>query len=415
MIKPLLFARNKKEWFYIIFFLIFIFLCNTYYLYTKYQIFNENELHQSNNIVLNVYKKNTHNILKLQNNEFTFYTKSKNYSIKKLDNLNITIVTKNISFIDYLKGFYANSFNINKNKIIRDDILKNISNNISNQHDNKEISQIFTALFLAIPMNNNLQETMAQYGISHLIAISGFHLGLLSFILYWFLHMLYSPFHQKYIPYRNKKFDILIFTSLLLFYYLFLLGNVPSLLRSFVMFVFALFFLRTNIKILSFSTLALVSLLIVSLFPKLLFSLSLFFSLAGVFYIYLFLQYFKNLNKVLAFLFFNVWLFLAINPIAHFFFQTVSIEQLYSPLFTILFSIFYPLELFLHIITYGDLLDVYIQAFLNMQIKSIDVTIAPWFFILYLILSFLSIFSKYSFFLLNFAFLFLNTYLYIQV
>ena len=258
-----------------------------------------------------------------------------------------------------------------------------------------------------------MRDIFAKYGISHLIAISGFHLGVISLVLYFIFNLLYKPIHQKYFPYRNKRFDILIFISLILFSYLLFTNLVPSLLRAFMMFVFGIFLLRNNIKLLSFETLFIIVLIIITLFPKLLFSLSLWFSVAGVFYIFLFIQYFNNLNKYIQLIIFNFWIYLAINPVTHYFFGTTSLEQLYSPLLTLLFTIFYPLTAFLHIIGFGGLFDNILINFLDAQIDSSELFTPLWFFTIYLFFSFTAILYKYSFYLLNILFILFSSYLYL--
>lgn len=413
MIEPLPLAKDKKEWFFIVIILSIIFCLNILYQYLQFKSFKSEEIYTTQAKIVNIYPKLQYNVLKLKSDNLTFFTSDKNkINFKKLDFIDITIVTKKITFIEYLKGFYALSFNLNQVQK-EDSALDKLSLNISTQHQNQNISELFNALFFAIPASKDIKNICAKYGVSHLVAISGFHLGVLSFVLYWILYIFYTPFKKRYFPYRNSKFDILIITSIFLFTYLLFLGLVPSLLRAFIMFILGIFFLRSNIKILSFQTLGLVVLLIVAFFPKLLFSLSLWFSVAGVFYIFLFLQYFKNMNKIAQFLLFNVWIYLAINPITHFFFGTTSLEQLYSPLFTLGFSIFYPVELFLHFIHQGDLFDGYITIWLNTNPISKEIFTPLWVFITYIIISFFAIPCPKWFRTLNLSFIAFNMWLFL--
>ena len=412
MLNTLNLYKNKKEYLYIVLFLLLIFIYNISYKYYNYSNFIQEELYFIQAKILNIYKKNNYLILKLQDKNNTFFTSTNKKNFSKLDIINITILTKNINFYKYLSGFYTPSFNLQLKKNSNKSLIKKLSKNINTQHQNNSIKELFNALFLAMPLCKNLKTHISSFGVSHLVAISGFHLTILSFVIYWFLYIFYNKIHQNYFPYRNKKFDILIITSFILFFYLYFLGNIPSLLRSFVMYIFALFLLRNNIKLLSFNTLALVVLFIIALFPKLLFSLSLWFSVAGVFYIFLFLQYFKNINKYFAFLFFNIWIFSAMNPIIHYFFPTTSLMQLYSPILTLVFSIFYPLELFLHLINQGNLFDIYINIFLDIQVNTYDIKTPLSFFYTYIFVSFLSIKYKLFFILLNIMFIIFNIYIY---
>ncbi len=405
--------KNNKERGYLFLFLFIVFLFNISLNFFQYQKFTTNEIFQTKGEIVNIYDKVDYNILKIHTTDFTFFTSvNKNTSYKTLQTINIFIVTKKITFYDYLKGFYTKSFNIT---ILENSNTKTtLSHFISNQHENKSIGSLYNALFLATPVDKTMRDVCSNFGISHLVALSGFHLGVVSLVLYSILHLLYNSFHQNYFPYRNKRFDIMIVVSIILFSYLIFVDMVPSLLRAFIMFVFALFLLRNNIKLLSFETLFIVVLFIIALFPKLLFSLSLWFSVSGVFYIFLFLHYFKNFNKYLQFILFNFWIYLAMNPIVHFFFPTTTIEQLYSPIFTLLFTLFYPLVALLHILQLGNLLDTILLFLINYPIKPIEVATPLVFFLFYILISIFSIFSKKNFILLNILFLTFNFILFIK-
>jgi competence protein ComEC len=321
------------------------------------------------------------------------------------------VVTQKINFHSYLKGFYTKSFNITKLENLTSK-KEYIYNTIASQHSSKSITSLYSALYLATPLNSQIRELASNLGISHLIAISGFHLGLMSLVLYFIIHLLYSKIHKVFVPYRNKRFDIMIIVTIILFAYLLFLDFPASLLRAFVMFVFALFLLRSNIKLISFETLFIISIFIIALFPKLLFSLSLWFSIAGVFYIFLFLKYFNNIHKYLQFFMFNFWIFLAINPIVHYFFPTTTIEQLYSPILTILFSLFYPVSVLLHFLNLGGILDGLLQYLIHVDIKSIEVYTPLWVFVTYLLISFFSIFNKKFFIVLNIYLILYNVWLF---
>ncbi len=400
---------------FIILFCIFvlIFIINISYEYHNYKDFKQNNFLKLQSRIVNIYEKKDYDILKIKTNTFTFFTKiQKNLkelkNLKKNSRISIIILTNKISFYSYLKGFYTNNISLhllknNENKLI---------NHINSQHQNKQIQEIFQALFLAIPLGKNLRDKFAAFGISHIIAISGFHLSILSFVLYWIFYAFYSPVHQKYLPYRNKKFDILLIVLVFLFLYLLLTSVVPSLLRAFIMLSLGIYFLRSRIKILSFKTLLLTFIIIIVLFPKYIFSLSLWFSMFGVFYIFLYLQYFKNLNKYLQVLFFNYWIFLSMNPLTHYFFQITAYEQLYSPIITFLFILFYPLELFLHLINQAFILDFILEYFLNYKIQTFNVSSPLWLFVSYLLISLASIFSYRAFILLNIFLIVFSIYLF---
>ena len=406
---PLPLFRDKKEKTYFFISIFIIFCINIYLHFIDYKKFTNNEVYQTDAIILNIYQKDKFDVLKLQTKNsqinFAFFTSSyEKNNYKKLQNINLFIVTKNISFLQYLKGFFGKSFGIS---ILDTKITtkSKVYEYIESQHTSSDITSLYSALFLATNINQNIRELCSSFGISHLVAISGFHLGVISFVLYFLIHIFYNKIHQVYFPYRNKRFDILILVSIILFSYLLFVDLVPSLLRAFVMFIFGLFLLRNNIKILSFETLLIVLLFIIALFPKLLFSLSLWFSITGVFYIFLFLQYFKNLNKYIQLLLFNFWIFFAMNPIVHFFFEDTSLTQLLSPILTLLFTIFYPLMAFLHIVGLGYLFDNLLIDVIKLNIDIESIKTPLWFFISYIFVSFYSIISKKGFILLNILFL----------
>ena len=112
-------------------------------------------------------------------------------------------------------------------------------------------------------------------------------------------------------------------------------------------------------------------------------------------------------------LFFNFWIFAAFNPIVHYFFGVTSWVQLLSPFTTILFTFFYPIELFLHIFGIGSLLDSYLIDFINIDYETTDKMTPYLFFLFYILVSFLSIWSKKAFFILNILIISFNIYLYL--
>ncbi|MDN5103371.1 ComEC/Rec2 family competence protein [Aliarcobacter butzleri] len=398
-----------------IFILFFALLINILLEYGKYLEFIDEEVFETKVEVLNIYKKDDKDILKLKSSNFEFFTNMpKNEEIKRFDLLNILIVSRNIGFIDYLKGFYTKTIyfdELQKEQTFKDKIIKNIENN----HQDEKIIELFNALFLAVPVSKELRDVITAYGIAHVVALSGFHLVVLSFVIYWILYFPYKFFQDRYFPYRNRKLDILLITIAILFYYLILTDIVPSLLRAFVMFCLSIYLLRSNIKILSYMTLFYTFLIVIAFYPKYIFSIGFWFSIFAVFYIYLFIQYFKNYNKWLLFIFFNIWMFLIFNPIVHYYFPQTSYAQFYSIPITIFFNFFYPAEIFAHIFGFSNYFDEYLKIFIEHKIFVYEVFTPLYFYILYLFVSFLSIWSKKAFILLNLLMIGFNSYLYLLV
>ncbi|KLE06987.1 ComEC/Rec2 family competence protein [Aliarcobacter butzleri] len=398
-----------------IFILFFALLINILLEYGKYLEFIDEEVFETKVEVLNIYQKDDFDILKLKSLNFEFFTNMpKNEEIKRFDLLNILIVSRNIDFIDYLKGFYTKTIyfdELQKEQTFKDKIIKNIENN----HQDEKIIELFNALFLAVPVSKELRDVITAYGIAHVVALSGFHLVVLSFVIYWILYFPYKFFQDRYFPYRNRKLDILLITTAILFYYLILTDIVPSLLRAFVMFCLGIYLLRSNIKILSYMTLFYTFLIVIAFYPKYIFSIGFWFSIFAVFYIYLFIQYFKNYNKWLLFIFFNIWMFLIFNPIVHYYFPQTSYEQFYSIPITIFFNFFYPAEIFAHIFGFSNYFDEYLKIFIEYKIYVYEVFTPLYFYILYLFVSFLSIWSKKAFILLNLLMIGFNIYMYLLV
>ncbi|MDX4025976.1 ComEC/Rec2 family competence protein [Aliarcobacter skirrowii] len=395
-------------------FLIFVFMINILFNYFSYKELKKEYIFETKAEVLNIYPKEKFDVIKLKGDGFEFFASfSKDENIKKLDFLNVVFDTRNITFYTYLKGFFTKILYFErgeKNNSVKEKIIKNIEKN----HDDFIIRELFNALFLAIPVSSQLRDIITSYGIAHVVALSGFHIVVLSFVIYWILYFPYSFLQNRYFPYRNRRFDILLITMAILFYYLLLTDIVPSLLRAFVLFSLGLYLLRSNIKVISYLTLLYTFLIVIAIFPKFIFSIGFWFSIFAVFYIYLFIQYFKNINRIVLYLFFNVWMFLIFNPIVHYFFPQTAIEQFYSIPITILFTIFYPLEIVAHIFNFSIYFDDYLKIFLENKIYVYEVFTPFYFFILYIIFSFLSIWSKKSFFVLNILMIGFNFYLYIS-
>lgn len=384
--------------------------------YLKFSNLKSEEIYEVNAKVINIYPKDKIDTVKLQTNDFEFFSSVSKNSFKKDEFIRVLVVTKNITFFNYLRGFYApvfNEFKIKDNLKNNYTIKKNLKEFIDTQHENTLIKELYNALFLALPISTILRDSCATYGISHLFALSGFHLGIISIISYFIFNILYSYFHKTYFPYRNKRVDSTIFISIILFSYLIFIDIIPSFLRAFIMSVTAFYFLRRNIKVFSFETLLFVLLFIIAFFPKYLFSISLWFSICGVFYIFLFIKYFKDISKYQQILLFNFWIYLAMLPISHYLFGITSYVELISPIITLLFTIFYPLAIVLHLLGVGDLFDNLLVFWINYDVKSWIINSNIFFVLIYTAVSLLSIFNKVPFYILNLMMMIFGIYIYI--
>ena len=410
MIQKLSLLNNFKEIAYFFLLILTLFVINISLEYKNYKEFKKEKFYRDTFLVLNHYHKERKNhkkysVLKLTNSKFTFYTTS----WLKLPNLinqrvELLINSEKVTFLEYLMGFYTFSFDLN---IKKGDKFKNfIYEYIKNSHQNQFTKEFFSAIFLATPISQKLREKVIALGISHLIALSGFHLGVLSIILFYILKFPYGFLQNRYFPYRNKKVDLTIFISIILFFYLQLTNSPPSLIRAFIMMIIGFYLYYKNYKILSFKTLLIAVLIIIALFPKILFSVGFCLSIAGVFYIYLFLHHFKELNRWLIFILLHFWVYFMMIPIIHFFFLDFSYYQLLSPILSMLFIVFYPLEILLHLVTKGDLLDDLLLKLLSFDIKIYEIESSLELLSLYIFISLLAIREKRAIYIL----FFINSY-----
>ena len=392
--------RNKKE--IILFALMMgIFFClHIYMRYLDFQKFHANKFYRTEATVLQHYQKEKksgkrYHVLKLRSKEgaLFFTTNYEDLIDLKGRQISLGVITDKIDFWNYLHTFYVPSYDI---RIFEKEegIKAGLRNFIEDQHENNTTRELFTALFLGEPISKGLRKDVAKLGISHLIAISGFHLGVLFAIFYFLLRYPYYYMQNRYFPYRNMRFDLTMVILAILFAYLWMLGFIPSLLRSFVMLVYGFFLFHRHFRILSFEVLFVTVLTILVLFPSFLFSIGFWFSVAGVFYIYLFLHYFGNLRPWLMVILLNIWVYLMMIPIVHFFFTTFSWHQLYSPLLSILFSVFYPLEMLLHLAGQGDLLDPALLKLLHQKGEIYHFGTPLWYLVLYIALSLLATVQK---------------------
>jgi len=163
--------------------------------------------------------------------------------------------------------------------------------------------------------------------------------------------------------------------------------------------VLGFFFFSRGIKILSFETLAITILGILAFCPPLFFSLSFWFSVAGVFFLFVFLHHFSHLNKWLMFILLDIFVFISMIPIVHATFPIFTLLQLTSPLSSIVFIVFYPLGVFLHVINLGGILDNLLLGFLHVKAQSYTLMVEPWILMPYIGISLLAIRFRWAIFL----------------
>jgi len=400
---------SKRDLFYLLTLFILLFILSLsyeYYQYRKFTAFDSALLHAK---VLKQYQKTkitpkkekkSYQVLKVKSDKgISFYTivpkTAPNYKDK---DILIEIQTANISFLSYLKGFFAWSTIINAKT--QENLQTKISHLISQSHTDPKVNALYQALFLAKPLPFTLQQHFSNLGLSHLLAISGFHLGVLSAILFFLIKLPYRFLQQRYFPYRSAKRDSFFLVAFCLFGYTLFLDYPPSLLRAFIMLSVAFLLYERGIKIISMQTLFISLLLIVALFPRLLFSTGLFLSISGVFYIFLFLIYYQSKSKLWQFILLPFWVYLMMMPYSLVLFGNFSLYHPLSILWTSLFTLFYPLSIFIHIIGYGDLFDGVLRALMEFNSQPIKLHLPILLLYTEILLSLYALFSKKALYLL---------------
>jgi len=377
-------------------------LClNLIFIHHKFRAFTAQNTQILQTKLITKYHKTSKNgkdylVMRLKTDEFSFYTTSFNPRfIAKMDtlpndiSLNLKVSTKNLKFQDYLKkSFYLPSF-APKIAETKPNLSQILGEKIAAQHENQKITNLFQALFLAYPLDRELRFNVTLWGIAHLIAISGFHIGIIFAVAFFILSPIYRALQRRFFPHRSMKFDLSVLIFALLTAYLFLLDFVPSYLRSLTMGVLGFLLLVRNFRLINFQNLFLAVILLTAIFPHLAFSVGFYFSCLGVFYIFLFTRHFWGKFGIITdTIILNFYVFLAMNIPVYFFFPTISLQQISVIPLSYIFTIFYPFELFLHLLNLGDLLDSFLLKFLDFSLPFYKTQIPLW---LFLVANFISL------------------------
>lgn len=411
MIERVSLFNSKKEIFFSLLFAFALFLLSISYEFYSYKQFTRFDSQLLECEVLKQYTKTkltktgktkTYQVLKLKSEDgLNFYTiASKNLENIKEKRIKLEIWAGDISFYEYLRTFFGFSKIL---EISKDNSLKGrLAQEIERQHQDKNISNIYKALFLAKPLERDLQTLFSNLGVSHLIAISGFHLGVLSAVLFFLIKWPYKFFQNRYFPYRSYNLDSFFIIAFVLFIYTFFLDAPPSLTRAFVMLIVGFILYDRGIKVLSMQTLFITVILILALFPRLFFTLGFWLSAAGVFYIFLFLIHFKNLSRVWQFTLLPIWIYLMILPYSLHIFGNFSLYHPLSILWTVIFTLFYPLSLLLHFFGFGGLLDFCLDFLLHLNTQPYKVELSSSYLALEISVSAIAIYKRSFAYLLLF-------------
>jgi len=381
--KPKLFPE-RKGFVLVMGVLVFMLLIRLFFSYGNYQEFISKPFYYTYATVQMAYQKQKnekyYTVLKLKSEEgYTFYTtthRKENFHHKRL-RLQI-FPNASIQFRDFLGTFYVKS-KIKHQEKIPETFKNELLENVASQHKNIALQTFYNAIFFATPLEASLRDKIALLGVSHLVALSGFHLGILWGLLYGLLLLVYRPIQQKFFPYRHALFDVGLVVMVLLGLYVWFVDFPPSLVRSYAMVLIGWGVLLLGMELLSFTFLTTILLTLVVLFPSLLVSLSFWLSVAGVFYIFLLLQHTQVYSaKVISFIFIPLGIFVLMLPVVHGIFSVTSIYQLMSPLLSILFVPFYPLVMLLHLLGLGGICDNALLWLFTLPTQSVEHLLPLW-------------------------------------
>ncbi|MEA2047724.1 MAG: ComEC/Rec2 family competence protein [Campylobacterota bacterium] len=401
--KPKLFPQRKTFiWFCVA--LLVLIMIRLLFSYLSYKEFIEKPFYYTNATVVTAYEKvkgnRRYQVLKLRSDDgFVFYTTS--YSKENFDHARLRLQIfpdKSISFQEYLGTFYVKSKIKNHEKLpktFKDTLLEEIAL----QHDDITLKSFYNAIFFATPLDKTLREKISMLGVSHLVALSGFHLSILWGMVYGLLLFFYRPFQQHYFPYRHALFDVGLVAMIFLGIYLWFVDFPPSLVRSYAMVLVGWVVLLLGIELLSFTFLATILLMLVVLFPSLLVSLSFQLSAAGVFYIFLLLKYAKGINEwVISLLLIPLGIFILMLPIVHGIFGVTNPYQLLSPILSLMFIPFYPLAMVAHLFGFGGIGDSLLLWLFALPAESREIILEEWAVGCYIGLSLLAIGNRNVFY-----------------
>jgi len=406
MLTPPKLYEFKGELRYSIYIFLALLLFRLFISYHSYQEFISKPFYFTDATVIDSYTKHKNNysytVLKLLSDDgLHFFTTTHSKRDFKDTKVRLQIFPNDsISFGEYMSSFYVKS-KLKSTKTLPPTSQKTIANYITSQHTNSNMASFFSAIFLATPLDKSIREQISKLGVSHLVALSGLHLGLLWAFMYAVLLYPYRFLQQRFFAYRYDMFDLGLIALIFLGYYVYMVGYPPSLLRAYGMLFFGWGVLVMGLELVSFEFLLTVVMVLLVVLPSLLFSIGFWLSVMGVFYIFLILSYTKEYDKkIVAFVMLPIGIYLLMQPIAHTIFGVTTLYQLASPLLSILFTPFYIISIFLHFIGVGGVFDNLLSNLLSLDITSVDITTPKWLIIPYLLLSYKAIKDRKYFYAL---------------
>lgn len=287
----------------------------------------------------------------------------------------IELQVAKVTFIDFLKGIHTRG--------VITEVYPELSlkekwyRRIALEHEDQWMQELYGALFVATPMSQEFQALVGAMGLSHILSISGYHYGIISLIAYFLLRSPYRWLQNRYFPYRHGNRDLFLLVLGILFFYLWALEFIPPMVRAFGMIAVGYWLYDRGIKIVSLQTLLIAVGVLIAFFPKLFFSLGFWFSSFGVLSIFIFIRYYEHWKPWQIFLALHLWCYLVLLPISLSIFGTFGWWHMGSIPLALVFNLYYPIVLGLHLTPWGDVFDPYLlQMFESGDIHT--VTIPLW-------------------------------------
>lgn len=270
----------------------------------------------------------------------------------------VELQVRNLTFLEYLRGFRARGVIV---EVYPQLSLKERSYRvIASAHEDATMQELYGALFVATPMSQEFQALVGAMGLSHILSISGYHYGIISLIAYFLLRPPYRRLQSLYFPYRHGNRDLFFAVAGILFFYLWALEFIPPMVRAFGMLAVGYWLYDRGIKIVSFQTLLIAVGMLLAFFPKLFFALGFWFSAFGVLSIFIFIRYYEHWKPWQIFLALHLWCYIVLLPISLSIFGTFGWWHIGSIPLALLFNLYYPSVLFLHLTPWGDWYDPYL-------------------------------------------------------
>lgn len=287
----------------------------------------------------------------------------------------IELQVAKVTFIDFLKGIHTRG--------VITEVYPELSlkekwyRRIALEHEDQWMQELYGALFVATPMSQEFQALVGAMGLSHILSISGYHYGIISLIAFFLLRSPYRWLQNRYFPYRHGNRDLFLLVLGILFFYLWALEFIPPMVRAFGMIAVGYWLYDRGIKIVSLQTLLIAVGVLIAFFPKLFFSLGFWFSSFGVLSIFIFIRYYEHWKPWQIFLALHLWCYLVLLPISLSIFGTFGWWHIGSIPLALVFNLYYPIVLGLHLTPWGDVFDPYLlQMFEAGDIHT--VTIPLW-------------------------------------